>query len=211
MADEFDEIEDFEDDLDLTLYADAAELLREVTTQLIEVIETGLRINGVFHYEFEFIHPFSDGNGRMGRLWQTLILSQWKPELAYLPVETVIRHQQAEYYAALSAADKASDATGFVEYMLKALLSAMQEVVEAPSQHQVGTKSELTVEQSYVLAIFKGEMTLMALMKEVNRSDRSKFRSQVLNPLMDAGLVEPTIPDKPTSSKQKYRLKRDTH
>jgi hypothetical protein len=62
-----------------------------------------------------------------------------------------------------------------------------------------------------VLAIFKGEMTLMALMKEVNRSDRSKFRSQVLNPLMDAGLVEPTIPDKPTSSKQKYRLKRDTH
>ena len=165
----------------------------------------------VFHYEFEFIHPFSDGNGRMGRLWQTLILSQWKPELAYLPVETVIRHQQAEYYAALSAADKASDATGFVEYMLKALLSAMQEVVEAPSQHQVGTKSELTVEQSYVLASFKGEMTLMALMKEVNRSDRSKFRSQVLNPLMDAGLVEPTIPDKPTSSKQKYRLKRDTH
>jgi Fic family protein len=165
----------------------------------------------VFHYEFEFIHPFSDGNGRMGRLWQTLILSQWKPELAYLPVETVIRHQQAEYYAALSAADKASDATGFVEYMLKALLSAMQEVVEAPSQHQVGTKSELTVEQSYVLAILKGEMTLMALMKEVNRSDRSKFRSQVLNPLMDAGLVEPTIPDKPTSSKQKYRLKRDTH
>jgi Fic family protein len=165
----------------------------------------------VFHYEFEFIHPFSDGNGRMGRLWQTLILSQWKPELAYLPVETVIRHQQAEYYAALNAADKASDATGFVEYMLKALLSAMQEVVEAPSQHQVGTKSELTVEQSYVLAIFKGEMTLMALMKEVNRSDRSKFRSQVLNPLMDAGLVEPTIPDKPTSSKQKYRLKRDTH
>ena len=165
----------------------------------------------VFHYEFEFIHPFSDGNGRMGRLWQTLILSQWKPELAYLPVETVIRNQQTEYYAALSAADKASDATGFVEYMLKALLSAMQEVVEAPSRHQVGTKSELTVEQSYVLASFKGEMTLMALMKEVNRSDRSKFRSQVLNPLMDAGLVEPTIPDKPTSSKQKYRLKRDTH
>lgn len=101
----------------------------------------------VFHYEFEFIHPFSDGNGRMGRLWQTLILSQWKPALAFLPVETVIRHQQADYYAALSATDKASDATGFVEYMLKALLSAMQEVVlaqpgllemAAPSRHQVG-------------------------------------------------------------------------
>jgi Fic family protein len=82
----------------------------------------------VFHYEFEFIHPFSDGNGRMGRLWQTLILSKWKPALAYLPVETVIRNQQSQYYSALSAADQASDATSFVEFMLQALLAAMQEV-----------------------------------------------------------------------------------
>ena len=165
----------------------------------------------VFHYEFEFIHPFSDGNGRMGRLWQTLILSQWKAELAYLPVETVIRHQQAQYYAALSAADKASDATGFVEYMLKALLSAMQEVVEAPSQHQVGTKSELNAEQLQVLSKFDGDMSITALMNILKRTDRSKFRSQILNPLMAAGLVEQTIPEKPTSSKQKYRLKRNPY
>jgi Fic family protein len=165
----------------------------------------------VFHYEFEFIHPFSDGNGRMGRLWQTLILSQWKAELAYLPVETVIRHQQAQYYAALSAADKASDATGFVEYMLKALLSAMQEVVEAPSRHQVGTKSELNAEQLQVLSKFDGDMSITALMNILKRTDRSKFRSQILNPLMAAGLVEQTIPEKPTSSKQKYRLKRNQY
>jgi Fic family protein len=165
----------------------------------------------VFHYEFEFIHPFSDGNGRMGRLWQTLILSQWKAELAYLPVETVIRHQQAQYYAALSAADKASDATGFVEYMLKALLSAMQEVVEAPSRHQVGTKSELNAEQLQVLSKFDGDMSITALMNILKRTDRSKFRSQILNPLMAAGLVEQTIPEKPTSSKQKYRLKRNPY
>jgi Fic family protein len=165
----------------------------------------------VFHYEFEFIHPFSDGNGRMGRLWQTLILSQWKADLAYLPVETVIRHQQAQYYAALSAADKASDATGFVEYMLKALLSAMQEVVEAPSRHQVGTKSELNAEQLQVLSKFDGDMSITALMNILKRTDRSKFRSQILNPLMAAGLVEQTIPEKPTSSKQKYRLKRNPY
>lgn len=161
----------------------------------------------VFHYEFEFIHPFSDGNGRMGRLWQTLILSQWKPALAFLPVETVFRHQQADYYAALSAADKASDAAGFVGYMLKALLSAMQEVVLAPSRHQVGTKSGLNSEQLHVLDNIEGEMSLIELMSLLKRTDRTKFRDQILNPLIEAGLVEPAIPDKPTSSKQKYRLK----
>ena len=95
--------------------------------------------------------------------------------------------------------------------MLKALLSAMQEVVEAPSQHQVGTKSELNAEQLQVLSKFDGDMSITALMSVLKRTDRSKFRSQILNPLMTAGLVEQTIPDKPTSSKQKYRLKRNQY
>ena len=80
----------------------------------------------VFHYEFEFIHPFIDGNGRMGRFWQTMLLSRWKGIFAWLPVETIVKEHQQEYYNVIAKCDAAGNSTAFVEFMLKCLLDAME-------------------------------------------------------------------------------------
>ncbi len=78
--------------------------------------------SSVFHYEFEFIHPFIDGNGRMGRLWQTLILYNWKKVFGYLSVESVVRDAQQEYYKALEESGSKGESTPFIEFMLNAIL-----------------------------------------------------------------------------------------
>jgi Fic family protein len=79
----------------------------------------------VFHYEFEFIHPFADGNGRMGRLWQTLILSKWHPLFLSLPLESVIKEHQQDYYYALEQADQLADSTPFIHFMLSVILQTL--------------------------------------------------------------------------------------
>ena len=82
----------------------------------------------IFHYEFEFIHPFADGNGRIGRLWHTLILSKWKPFFAWVPVESLIHDNQQEYYDALGKANHCDTINPFVEYMLQLLKEALLEI-----------------------------------------------------------------------------------
>ncbi|BAP33193.1 filamentation induced by camp protein fic [Chryseobacterium sp. StRB126] len=84
----------------------------------------------VFHYEFEFIHPFIEGNGRMGRLWQTLILIQQYPVFEFLPVESLIKQQQSTYYSKLSESDKKGNSAPFIEFMLGIIQNALEEVLQ---------------------------------------------------------------------------------
>lgn len=84
----------------------------------------------VFHYELELIHPFADGNGRVGRLWHTLLLSRWNPVFAWLPVESIIHAHQQEYYAAINASNTAGESTTFIEFMLSAIKASLIEAVE---------------------------------------------------------------------------------
>ena len=102
-------------------------LMADLLTWLAQTDHHPLIASCAFHYEFEFIHPFSDGNGRIGRLWQTLILSQWRTLMAYLPVESLISERQDEYYFVLGQCDKNSDSTRFIEFMLQAIENALRE------------------------------------------------------------------------------------
>nr|HPG58625.1 Fic family protein [Candidatus Wallbacteria bacterium] len=181
-----------------------ASLMADLFSWLKNTDAHPLIASSVFHYELEFIHPFADGNGRMGRLWQTLILSKWKPTLAYLPVESVIRDRQDDYYGVLSECDRTANSTSFVEFMLEAILKTLNENIFTDQ-----VADQVTDQVVKLLNVFdETPISAFEIMKNLGLSHRPTFRNNYLHPALEEGLIEMTIPDKPNSRLQKYRITR---
>jgi len=131
--------------------------------------------SSVFHYEFEFIHPFMDGNGRMGRLWQTLVLSRWKPVFEYLPLESIIRDHQQAYYQALAQADKEANATVFIAFMLDAILQTIDK--NAPVSAPVYINGMKTTEAILALVAQNGQITRQEMANQIGKDIRTIGRA----------------------------------
>ena len=147
----------------------------------------------VFHYEFEFIHPFQDGNGRMGRLWQTVILKEWKEIFAWLPVETLIKENQKEYYNVLGASDSDANSTKFIEFMLALILNTIEEIISTEKKVTQKVTVKVTVNQQKILNLLKQNPFITQ--EELSKIIGIARKSIILNmkKLQEAGLIKRII------------------
>lgn len=165
--------------------------------------------SAIFHYEFEFIHPFADGNGRIGRMWHSLLLGKWKELFYWLPIEELIQSRQEEYYNTLGEADKSGDSAVFVELMLEIIRDSLKEitVVGRTTDQDTDQVNDQDTDSIRKLLDAIGNETLSAteIMGRMNLSHRPTFRKNYLNPALEQGVIERTIPEKPNSRNQKYK------
>ena len=184
------------------------EQVDELMKQLFKWMENNngivhpLILSSVFHYEFVFIHPFKDGNGRTARLWQNVILSNWEEIFEYVPIESQIKKYQEEYYSSIANCDHNGNSTEFIEFMLKMIDETLEDLMDSTSLQASHVSSYvnklLDVMESGVA------MTTSELMEKLNMKSRISFRDNYLNPALENGLIKMTNPDKPTSKNQMY-------
>ena len=161
-----------------------------------------LILSSIFHYEFVFIHPFKDGNGRMARLWQNVLLSKWKSTFEYIPIESQIKKYQEDYYKAISACHINGNCNVFIEFILKMIDEVLDELLES-SANEVRHISDYITKLLNVM----DEGILMSaneIMEKLGIKSKETLRANYLNPAIENGLVKLAMPDKPTSKNQKY-------
>ena len=163
--------------------------------------------SSIFHYEFEFIHPFADGNGRMGRMWHSLLLGRWNEIFYWLPVEELIRSRQQEYYNALNKSDRESDSSTFVEFMLEILLDTLRETTVVGDATDPAGKSGNPYVQKLLDVLGDEVLSATEIMERLGLSHRPTFRKNYLVPALAQRIIEMTIPEKPKSRNQRYRKK----
>lgn len=166
--------------------------------------------SAILHYEIETIHPFADGNGRMGRLWQTLLLAKWNEIFAWIPMESVMNQNRPEYYDALYYGQHSGDSSRFMEFTLSALLEVLQKTnADLLAAEQVTEQDDAQVTEQVDRAEKIIEFCAEPKSREeiqlfVGIAHREHFRAKILKPLLDSGKLKMTIPDKPNSRNQKY-------
>ena len=161
-----------------------------------------LILSSVFHYQFVFIHPFSDGNGRMARLWHTAILSKWKPIFEYIPIESQIEKFQDDYYDAIAKCHVHGESTAFIEFMLSQIDRILDDVSAQVSEEN----EKLSEGIKRLLEVMEYDIpyTSKALMEKLGLKSREGFRRNYLHPAIEMNLIRMTIPDKPNSRNQRY-------
>ena len=161
-----------------------------------------LILSSVFHYEFVFIHPFSDGNGRMARLWHTAILTKWKPIFEYIPIESQIEKFQEKYYDAIAKCHVNGESTIFIEF----ILSQIDKVLDDISKQVSEDNEQLSEHIKKMLDVMEYDIpyTSKSLMEKLELKSKEGFRRNYLRPAIEMNLIHMTIPDKPNSRNQRY-------